>query len=73
MGRVRGEVIGRREAVREKSIVCPGPLATTFLKKKFSSGGVERGSGVMSEVATETLASGPEPQRVLLQAGRGFM
>ncbi len=53
---------GRREAVREKSIVCP--LATTFLRRKFSG---------MSEVATETLASGPEPQRVLLQGGRGFM
>ena len=50
--------------MREKSIVCPAPLATTFLRKKFS---------VMSEVATETLASGPEPQRVLLQGGRGFM
>jgi len=58
-------VIGRREAVREKSIVCPGSsLTTTFLRKKFSG---------MSEVATETLASGPEPQRVLLQGGRGFM
>jgi hypothetical protein len=62
--RVRGEVNGRREAVREKSIVCPGPLATTFLRKKFSG---------MSEVATEPLASGQEPQRVLLQGGRGFM
>jgi hypothetical protein len=59
---VRSEVNRRREAVREKSIVCP--LATTFLRKKFSG---------MSEVATETLASGPEPQRVLLQGGRGFM
>ncbi len=61
----------RREAVREKSIVCP--LATTFLRKKFYGGGVGRGSSAMSEVATETLASGPEPQRVLLQGGRGFM
>jgi len=57
-------VIGRREAVREKSIVCPGPLATTFLRKKFSG---------MSEVAAEPLASGQEPQRVVLQGGRGFM
>ncbi len=68
-GEGRGE--WEERSVREKSIVCP--LATTFLRKKFSGGRVGGGSSGMSEVATETLASVPEPQRVLLQGGRGFM
>ncbi len=56
----------REERSGERKIDCVSgsSLATTFLRKKFSG---------MSEVATETLASGPEPQRVLLQGGRGFM